>query len=81
MTVANGWLSRFTPRTMTGRRAVAGYIFISPFILGFLLWFLIPAGTAAWLAFHEWNLISPPKMVGFANFQKLWTDELLWQSL
>ena len=81
MTAANGWLSRFGPRTMTGRRAVAGYIFISPFILGFLLWFLIPAATAGWLAFQEWNLLGPPKPVGLVNFQKLWSDALLWQSL
>lgn len=81
MTVANGWLNRFTPRTMKGRRAVAGYIFISPFILGFLFWFLIPAATAGWLAFHEWNLLAPPKAVGFANFAKLWSDALLWQAL
>ena len=81
MTVANGLFSRFTPRTMSGRKAVAGYIFISPFILGFLFWFLIPAVTAGWLAFHDWNLLSTPKWAGFANFQKLWSDELLWQSL
>lgn len=81
MTVANGWVSRFSPRTMAGRRTVAGYIFISPFILGFVLWFLIPAATAGWLSFQEWNLLAPPKPVGFANFQKLWTDDLLWQSL
>lgn len=81
MTVTNGWLNRLSPRTMTGRRAVAGYIFISPFILGFLLWFLIPAATAGWLAFQDWNLLGPPKSVGLANFQKLWSDALLWQSL
>ncbi len=81
MTETSGWANRLTPRTMAGRRAVAGYIFISPFILGFVLWFLIPAATAGWLSFQDWNLLSPPKPVGFANFQKLWTDDLLWQSL
>lgn len=81
MTAATGWLSRLGPRTMTGRRAVAGYIFISPFILGFLFWFLIPAATAGWLAFHDWNLLAPPKPAGWTNFQRLWSDDLLWQSL
>ena len=81
MTVANGLISRLTPRTMRGRKAVAGYIFISPFMLGFLLWFLIPAATAGWLAFQDWNLLGPPKWAGLANFQKLGSDELLWQSL
>jgi multiple sugar transport system permease protein len=68
-------------RTPTGRRTVIGYSFILPFILGFILWFLIPAGTAAWLSFHEWNMIRPPKFVGLNNFTKLFSDRLFWQAL
>jgi multiple sugar transport system permease protein len=74
-------LSRFTPRTQAGRKTVVGYIFISPFILGFLLWFFIPASVAAWLTFQEWNMLSAPKFVGLANLGKLWADELFWQAL
>ena len=50
---------------------IVGYIFISPFILGFLIWFLIPASVAVWLTFQEWNLISPPRYVGLANIDAL----------
>jgi len=71
----------FWPRTLAGQRTVIGYIFISPFILGFLFWFLAPALTAVWLTFQEWNLLSPPKYVGMANLQYLVNDDLFWQSL
>lgn len=72
---------RLLPRTMAGRRTITGYLFISPFILGFTIWFLIPALTAVWLTFTDWNLISPPKYVGFQNIARLGSDKLFWQSL
>ncbi|MBN1311479.1 MAG: sugar ABC transporter permease [Anaerolineae bacterium] len=68
-------------RTPKGRRTVTGYIFIGPFILGVLFWVVYPAGMAAWLAFHEWNLISPAKFVGLKNFETMLGDKLFWQSL
>jgi multiple sugar transport system permease protein len=66
---------------MAQRRTLVGYLFISPFILGFLLWFLIPAATAVWLTFTDWNLISPPRYIGFDNIKRLWPDKLFWQAL
>jgi multiple sugar transport system permease protein len=67
--------------TLTQKRTITGYIFISPFILGFIFWFLIPAAVALWLTFQSWNLISPPRYVGIQNIQRLFTDPILPQSL
>ena len=63
------------------RRNIIGYIFISPFILGFLFWFLIPALVALYLTVHQWNLISAPRFVGLENIERLLTDPLLPQAL
>lgn len=71
-----GWF-----KTLRGRRTVTGYIFISPFILGVLLWVLIPAVTALWLVFHDWNLISPARYIGLNNIARLGADKLFWQAL
>ena len=68
-------------KTPSGRRAVTGYLFISPFILGVLFWVVYPAGMAAWLTFQKWNLINPPQFVGMENFKTMTTDPLFWQSL
>jgi multiple sugar transport system permease protein len=73
-----------TPRrslTLTQRRNITGYIFIAPFILGFIFWFLIPAIVAGYLTFQKWDLISPPKYVGLDNITHLFNDPLLIQSL
>ncbi len=69
------------PRTLAGQRTVIGYIFIAPFILGFLFWFLAPALTAVWLTFQDWNLLRPPTFVGLDNLRALPKDKLFWQSL
>jgi multiple sugar transport system permease protein len=67
--------------TMLQRRTITGYIFISPFILGFLFWFLAPALVAVYLTFQKWNLISPPQFAGLDNIKHLFEDPLLPTSL
>jgi len=76
MTAIVRWL-----RKPAARRNVVGYIFIAPFVLGFLFWFLIPALTSLWLVFQKWNMIAPPEFIGLGNFKKLLTDRLFWQAL
>jgi multiple sugar transport system permease protein len=71
----------FRPKTNLQQRTVTGYLFISPFILGFLCWFLIPALTAGWLTFTDWNLIRAPRYVGLDNLRQLGKDALFWQAL
>ena len=63
------------------RRNVVSYIFIAPFVLGFLFWFLIPALASLWMVFQKWNMIDPPEFIGLGNFGKLLTDKLFWQAL
>lgn len=81
MSVQTRWWGRLWPRTAKSRRAVTGYLFMSPFILGFLLWFLVPALTAAWLTFFDWNMIQDPIYVGLDNFGRIFRDRLFIQSL
>jgi len=76
MTAIVRWL-----RKPAGRRTIVGYIFITPFMLGFLFWFLVPALTSLWLVVHDWNMIAPPEFVGLGNFRDLFTDKLFWQAL
>lgn len=68
-------------RTLAMRRNFTGWLFISPFILGFIIWFLIPAGIALYLALHRWNMMSAPVFVGLDNVENLFRDPLLPQAL
>lgn len=67
--------------TLQQRRTIVGYLFVSPFILGFLFWFLIPAAVALYLVFQNWNMMSAPQYVGLDNIAHLFNDPLLGLSL
>ena len=58
-----------------------GYLFIAPWIVGFLIFTLGPFLASLWFSFTEWDLIGQPKFSGVDNYLKLWNDPLLWQSL
>lgn len=67
--------------TPAQRRNLTGWIFISPFVLGFILWWLIPALIALFLSVNEWNMIKAPEFIGLGNFEHMLNDPLLPQSL
>lgn len=76
------WLARqYNRLSLKQRRTLMGYVFIMPFILGFLFWWLAPAVVAGQLTVHRWNLLSPPRFAGAFNFNRLLNDAILAQSL
>lgn len=61
--------------------AIFGYVFISPWIIGFLLFMLAPLVGVILISFMRWDLISSPKWIGFENYKELFSDPLFWQSI
>jgi multiple sugar transport system permease protein len=68
-------------RRTAWRRNLEGWLFASPWILGFLLWTLGPMVASFVIAFSEWDLIGSPRWVGAANLQAMWQDALVAQAL
>ncbi|MNO22807.1 Lactose transport system permease protein LacF [compost metagenome] len=56
-------------------------VFLLPSLVGLLLFQLIPMITSGVISFTDWNMLSSPKFVGFANFAKVFTDEKSYTSL
>jgi multiple sugar transport system permease protein len=63
------------------REWAAGYLFAGPFIIGFLLFYAYPMGYSLWISFQKWDLLTPPKYVGLANFIKAFQDPIANLSL
>ena len=63
------------------REHLEGYLFISPWLLGTVLFALGPILASFGLAFTRWNLFTEPEYVGWANFQKLAHDPLFYKSV
>ena len=63
------------------KESVAGDVFIAPFIIGLIVFTAIPFFTSLYLAFTEYNILTPAKWVGLANFKKMFfEDKLFWKS-
>lgn len=54
---------------------MAGYVFLLPWLLGFLLLTLIPLGYSYYYSLTNFNLLSEPNFVGFANYVKMFTHD------
>ncbi|ACZ43412.1 binding-protein-dependent transport systems inner membrane component [Thermobaculum terrenum ATCC BAA-798] len=63
------------------REAVEGYLFMAPAVLGFLLFTLFPMLASFALSFTDYDLLSPPRWVGLANYLQMVRDPFFWQSL
>jgi len=61
--------------------AVWGWVYISPLLIGLLLFVLFPLVYAVFLAFCEYNLFEAPKFVGLGNFKQMLTDEFFWRGM
>ena len=54
---------------------------IMPALLGTLIFIIIPVIGSFGISLTEWNLISPPKFIGVANYTKLLSDPLFYDVL
>ncbi|WP_305767394.1 carbohydrate ABC transporter permease [Candidatus Epulonipiscium viviparus] len=54
---------------------VAGVIFASPFIIGFLFFLIIPMLLSLYYSLCSYNILSPPKFIGLDNYIKIFTDD------
>jgi len=55
--------------------------FLAPSLLGLLVFIVLPIISSFWYAFNDWNLLSPPEFIGFANFDELLNDADFWRAL
>lgn len=61
---------------------LAGYIFISPWLLGFFLLTLWPIGQSFYLSFTDYSLLSEPVWKGLENYERIFgQDETFVKSL
>jgi len=67
---------------LTRRRAIEGYLYISPFLLGFLIFTAYPLVMSFYLSFTNYNIISDPVWAGLENYRRaFFEDDLFWSSL
>ena len=61
---------------------LTGYIFITPWLLGFLAFIVIPIIWSLYLSFTRYDLLSSPIWIGLGNYSRiLLNDDKFWQSM
>ena len=57
-------------------------IFLSPWILGFLMFIIYPMLASLYYSFTHYDMLTSPKWVGLSNYRFMFSsDPLFWQSL
>jgi multiple sugar transport system permease protein len=68
-------------RSLRGREAIAFYLFILPWLIGFLVFTLGPIVASFGLSFTDYDMMLPPSLVGLENYQEILDDPLFYTSL
>ena len=63
------------------REALVGYLFLSPWILGFLIFLVGPMVASIYLSLTEYKVIKLPVWVGLANYVRMFSDRLFYHSM
>ncbi|RLP91957.1 MULTISPECIES: carbohydrate ABC transporter permease [unclassified Micromonospora] len=70
---------RRTP--LARREARWAYLFLAPWIVGFLVFYAGPMIASLWLSFTEYDVINPPEYTGLDNYRELMSDPAVARSL
>jgi multiple sugar transport system permease protein len=62
-------------------QAFCGLVFITPALIGFTFFYLLPTVRAFYIGLTNWSLLRAPKWVGFDNYVRLFNDEKFWKSI
>jgi multiple sugar transport system permease protein len=67
-----GWLDE---------EAIAGLVFVSPFLIGFLVFTAGPLLASLYFSFTEYDVINPPQWQGLENYRRMVEDERFTKTL
>lgn len=67
--------SRLSFKQWLNKENVAGYVCTGPFLIGFLLFMIVPMGLSLYYSLCDYNILSPAKWTGLANYIKIFTAD------
>jgi len=67
--------------SMEKRKVRAGMLFVSPWILGLLIFYAYPLLASVYYSFTSYSVINPGEFVGLDNYRRLLRDDLFWISI
>ena len=68
-------------RQWTKGETLLAWLFILPSLIGFIVFYAVPAIRGLFISFTNWDMLRPAEFVGAANYQQLLGDEQFWHAL
>lgn len=68
-------------RRLGWRESLDGWLFILPWLIGFVCLVAGPMFASALISFTDWKILKPPVWVGFGNFIQIFNDPIFRVSL
>jgi multiple sugar transport system permease protein len=63
------------------REDIAGYLFISPWLIGFFAFSIIPIFFSFYFSFTDYDILASPVFSGLANFRRMVKDPMFWKAV
>ena len=60
---------------------LAGYLFLSPWLIGLVVFTIIPIIASLYLSFTDYNMLTAPNWLGLENYKKLFSDMRFQKSM
>jgi multiple sugar transport system permease protein len=79
--LAAGLVASRATKKRSRRRLWIGLAFVSPWIIGFLVFTCYPFFATLYYSFTSYDIVSSPRWIGLANYSNLMHDHLFWESL
>ncbi|MEG2605275.1 MAG: sugar ABC transporter permease [Clostridia bacterium] len=64
--------------TLSRKEAMTGWLFVTPAMVGFLVFTAFSMIYSLYISMTDWNILSDPKIVGFQNYINLFTRDIFF---
>jgi len=64
-----------------GAPLIVPYLFLSPYLVIFVLFMLIPTVAAVAISFMHWDILGTPEWIGLDNYRQIFADPLFIQAI
>jgi multiple sugar transport system permease protein len=65
----------------TKRNVVNGLLFVSPWVIGFIVLTMVPFVLSLYYSFTQYDVVAAPDWVGIQNYVQLLKDPIFWRSI
>ncbi|QEO15577.1 sugar ABC transporter permease [Agromyces intestinalis] len=66
---------------LSGRHRIVPYLFIAPWIVGFLAFTLFPATFSLWMSMFDWGIVGDRTFIGFDNYIRMFGDDTFYLAM